>query len=68
MNNKLIESYFIDDYEIKVYRDDLLSPFPGPNNSKIHGVREKVEKLVENGWKYIARRTTVRLNKDGCEA
>lgn len=56
--NELIETYKVDDKEVSVFRDDLNSPFPGPNNSKIHGVRQKIKELAQTGHKAVASQDT----------
>lgn len=53
-----VEKYVIEDKEVYVVREDLLYPFPGPNNSKIVGIEGLLERLRGEGVKAIATQNT----------
>ena len=54
----------LDGRQIYVIRDDLTSPWPAPNNSKIRGVWRKLLDLKEQGVKNIASQDT-RISRCG---
>lgn len=53
-----IEKYRVFDDDIFVIREDLCSPFPAPNNSKVIGLEQKLETLRKEGHHVIATQNT----------
>lgn len=59
-----VEKYKVKDKEVYVVRDDLGTPFPAPNNSKIRGLSLILQKLKEDGIKTVASQDT-RISRIG---
>jgi hypothetical protein len=60
----LLEIYFVDDTPVTVVREDMTTPFPAPNNSKVRGIEAYLLRLREEGVKKVASQDT-RISRIG---
>lgn len=59
-----IQKLKVHNKEVRIVRDGLTSTFPGPNNSKIRGIHQKLRDLREQGVKTVASLDT-RISRCG---